>query len=115
MYKKNTGSSTETIASEELVLQIAPPEDVHAVLADLPRIEDDSKEGAGLTRTVVGNCVQNNPNDLYILVKKASDDPANWPYSLREFIYHHNPLDLVDNTNKSWWYQSKGFSPSGNE
>lgn len=59
---------------------------VHAVFVDLPGIKDDSKAGAQLTRSVVRSYVQNNPNDLYILVKKASDDPANWPWSLREFI-----------------------------
>lgn len=57
-------------------------------------IQDDSKQGADLTRSVVKNYVRNNPNDLYILVKKASDDPANWPWSLREFILTAPPKGL---------------------
>eukprot|EP01054_Gregarina_sp_Poly1_P010573 Gregarina_sp_Poly_1__10572@NODE_785_length_6296_cov_89_903676_g574_i0_p1_GENE_NODE_785_length_6296_cov_89_903676_g574_i0NODE_785_length_6296_cov_89_903676_g574_i0_p1_ORF_typecomplete_len671_score117_57Dynamin_N/PF00350_23/9_2e19Dynamin_N/PF00350_23/6e03Dynamin_N/PF00350_23/3_3e03MMR_HSR1/PF01926_23/1_4e05AIG1/PF04548_16/0_00046AAA_15/PF13175_6/0_0089FeoB_N/PF02421_18/63FeoB_N/PF02421_18/0_16Band_3_cyto/PF07565_13/0_033TSP_C/PF05735_12/0_045GTP_EFTU/PF00009_27/0_18Septin/PF00735_18/0_13Septin/PF0 len=91
---KKIMSSAKSISSEELELEIALPEGVHAVFVDLPGIKDDSKEGAELTRTVVRNYVQNNPNDLYILVKKASDDPANWPYSLREFILSSQPSGL---------------------
>eukprot|EP01053_Blabericola_migrator_P000899 Blabericola_migrator_1__898@NODE_1220_length_5067_cov_124_045200_g299_i1_p1_GENE_NODE_1220_length_5067_cov_124_045200_g299_i1NODE_1220_length_5067_cov_124_045200_g299_i1_p1_ORF_typecomplete_len1161_score249_11Dynamin_N/PF00350_23/1_3e16Dynamin_N/PF00350_23/7_3e03Dynamin_N/PF00350_23/1_1e04MMR_HSR1/PF01926_23/6e05MSA2c/PF12238_8/0_0066AIG1/PF04548_16/0_036FeoB_N/PF02421_18/1_1e02FeoB_N/PF02421_18/0_46AAA_15/PF13175_6/1_9AAA_15/PF13175_6/2_8e02TniB/PF05621_11/0_26TniB/PF05621_11/7_5e03GTP_EFTU/PF0 len=87
-------AQAQTISSEELELQMAVPGGVHAVFVDLPGIKDDSKEGAELTRTVVRTYVQNNPNDLYILVKKASDDPANWPYSLREFILSKKPQGL---------------------
>eukprot|EP01055_Gregarina_sp_Pseudo9_P001143 Gregarina_sp_Pseudo_9__1142@NODE_174_length_3830_cov_5_452915_g160_i0_p1_GENE_NODE_174_length_3830_cov_5_452915_g160_i0NODE_174_length_3830_cov_5_452915_g160_i0_p1_ORF_typecomplete_len1164_score275_23Dynamin_N/PF00350_23/5_2e17Dynamin_N/PF00350_23/3_1e03MMR_HSR1/PF01926_23/4_5e05FeoB_N/PF02421_18/1_2e02FeoB_N/PF02421_18/0_29AIG1/PF04548_16/0_77AIG1/PF04548_16/3_1e03DUF749/PF05370_11/0_23V_ATPase_I_N/PF18670_1/3_8e03V_ATPase_I_N/PF18670_1/0_44TniB/PF05621_11/0_28Gag_spuma/PF03276_14/9_8_NODE_174_ len=87
-------ASAKTISSEELPLEISIPGGVHAVFVDLPGIKDDSAEGATLTRQVVRHYVQNNPNDLYILVKKASDDPANWPYSLREFILSPRPLGL---------------------
>lgn len=85
---------TTTILAEELELEIAVPGGVHAVFVDLPGIKDDSKEGAELTRSVVRTYVRNNPNDLYILVKKASDDPANWPWSLREFILSSPPRGL---------------------
>ena len=78
---------------------------VHAVFVDLPGIKDDSKAGAQLTRSVVRSYVQNNPNDLYILVKKASDDPANWPWSLREFILS----PLPKGTNKT---RQRGRLPS---
>ncbi|KAF8817689.1 arginyl-tRna synthetase, partial [Cardiosporidium cionae] len=54
----------------------------------------DSKAGASVTRSVVRNYVQSNPNDLYILVKKSSDDPANWPWSLKEFILSQYPKGL---------------------
>eukprot|EP01056_Protomagalhaensia_sp_Gyna25_P005253 Protomagalhaensia_sp_Gyna_25__5252@NODE_642_length_2927_cov_11_673476_g441_i1_p1_GENE_NODE_642_length_2927_cov_11_673476_g441_i1NODE_642_length_2927_cov_11_673476_g441_i1_p1_ORF_typecomplete_len961_score203_64Dynamin_N/PF00350_23/1_8e13MMR_HSR1/PF01926_23/0_0054DASH_Duo1/PF08651_10/6_1e03DASH_Duo1/PF08651_10/2_7e03DASH_Duo1/PF08651_10/0_72T2SSM_b/PF10741_9/1_4e04T2SSM_b/PF10741_9/0_53_NODE_642_length_2927_cov_11_673476_g441_i11712885 len=87
-------SSKSTITSQELLLEIAVPQGVHAVFVDLPGIKDDSKEGAELTRDVVRTYVRNNPNDLYILVKKASDDPANWPYTLREFILSAKPKGL---------------------
>lgn len=87
-------TSAPGISAEELEIEIALPEGVHAVFVDLPGIKDDSKEGAELTRNVVRTYVQNNPNDLYILVKKASDDPANWPYTLREFILSAQPKGL---------------------
>ncbi|KAL8438775.1 hypothetical protein Efla_004618 [Eimeria flavescens] len=84
----------DTISSKELEVEIAIPHGVHAVFVDLPGIKDDSKAGAELTRSVVRSYVQSNPNDLYILVKKASDDPANWPWSLREFILSPGPKGL---------------------
>lgn len=87
-------SQGENISSQELEVEIAVPNGVHAVFVDLPGIKDDSKSGAQLTRSVVRSYVQNNPNDLYILVKKASDDPANWPWSLREFILSPIPKGL---------------------
>ncbi|KAL8272427.1 hypothetical protein Esti_003717 [Eimeria stiedai] len=87
-------SQGETISSKELEVEIAIPNGVHAVFVDLPGIKDDSKAGAELTRSVVRSYVQSNPNDLYILVKKASDDPANWPWSLREFILSPGPKGL---------------------
>lgn len=63
-------------------------------ITDISTCQDDSKEGADLTRSVVRTYVRQNPNDLYLLVKKASDDPANWPWSLREFILSHPPRGL---------------------
>lgn len=51
-----------------------------------------------MTRQVVGEYVRNHPHDIYILVKKSSDDPANWPFSLREFItkqVHEQGLGLT--------------------
>ena len=82
------------ITADELDLEIVVPDGVHAVFVDLPGIKDDSKDGAEVTRNVVRTYVNNNPNDLYILVKKASDDPANWPWSLREFIISPAPAGL---------------------
>ncbi|PFH35717.1 arginyl-tRNA synthetase [Besnoitia besnoiti] len=87
-------SQGERISSQELEVELAVPHGVHAVFVDLPGIKDDSKAGATQTRSVVRTYVQNNPNDLYILVKKASDDPANWPWSLREFILSTPPKGL---------------------
>eukprot|EP01071_Lankesteria_metandrocarpae_P008827 Lankesteria_metandrocarpae@DN5063_c0_g1_i1.p1 len=87
-------SSNKSISSQELEVELAVPRGVHAVFVDLPGIKDDSKEGAEVTRNVVRHYVKNNPNDLYILVKKASDDPANWPWSLREFILSPHPRGL---------------------
>eukprot|EP00915_Cephaloidophora_sp_WS-2016_P007740 GHVH01010657.1.p1 GENE.GHVH01010657.1~~GHVH01010657.1.p1 ORF type:complete len:1112 (+),score=193.40 GHVH01010657.1:194-3529(+) len=84
----------DIISSRELNLDIEMPGSAHAIFVDLPGIKDDSKDGAETTRAVVRNYVQNNPNDLYILVKKASDDPANWPWSLREFILTTPPGGL---------------------
>ncbi|KAH0479248.1 MAG: hypothetical protein KVP17_000372 [Porospora cf. gigantea B] len=84
----------DKITAEELDLEIVVPDGVHAVFVDLPGIKDDSKDGAEVTRNVVRTYVSNNPNDLYILVKKASDDPANWPWSLREFIISPAPVGL---------------------
>eukprot|EP00922_Rhytidocystis_sp_ex-Travisia-forbesii_P017932 GHVS01026715.1.p1 GENE.GHVS01026715.1~~GHVS01026715.1.p1 ORF type:complete len:1171 (-),score=194.93 GHVS01026715.1:154-3666(-) len=92
--KERMSAAGETISAEELEVELAVPGGVHAVFVDLPGIKDDSKSGAELTRSVVRGYVQNNPNDLYILVKKASDDPANWPWSLREFILSPAPKGL---------------------
>lgn len=89
--KNIMSSQGERISSHELEVELAVPRGVHAVFVDLPGIKDDSKDGAAQTRSVVRTYVQNNPNDLYILVKKASDDPANWPWSLREFILSAPP------------------------
>lgn len=91
---KKIMSNIDTISSEELELEISVPNGVHAVFVDLPGIKDDSKDGSELTRNVVRTYVRNNPNDLYILVKKASDDPANWPWTLREFILSPRPTGL---------------------
>ncbi|KAF8822727.1 arginyl-tRna synthetase [Cardiosporidium cionae] len=82
------------ISTTEIEVEMLLPGGVHAVFVDLPGIKDDSKLGADLTRSVVRNYVRNNPNDLYLLVKKASDDPANWPWSLREFILSSAPKGL---------------------
>ncbi|PHJ24853.1 arginyl-trna synthetase [Cystoisospora suis] len=92
--KNIMSSQGEQISSRELEVELAVPRGVHAVFVDLPGIKDDSKAGALQTRSVVRTYVQNNPNDLYILVKKASDDPANWPWSLREFILSAPPTGL---------------------
>eukprot|EP00922_Rhytidocystis_sp_ex-Travisia-forbesii_P017929 GHVS01026712.1.p1 GENE.GHVS01026712.1~~GHVS01026712.1.p1 ORF type:complete len:1160 (-),score=161.66 GHVS01026712.1:154-3252(-) len=92
--KERMIAAGENISAEELEVELAVPGGVHAVFVDLPGIKDDSKSGAQLTRSVVRGYVQNNPNDLYILVKKASDDPANWPWSLREFILSPAPKGL---------------------
>ncbi|XP_026193619.1 uncharacterized protein LOC34620765, partial [Cyclospora cayetanensis] len=92
--KEIMAAQGENISSEELEVEIAVPNGVHAVFVDLPGIKDDSQMGAQQTRAVVRSYVQNNPNDLYILVKKASDDPANWPWSLREFILSPGPKGL---------------------
>lgn len=92
--KEIMAAQGEQISSQELEVEIAIPNGVHAVFVDLPGIKDDSKAGAQLTRSVVRSYVQSNPNDLYILVKKASDDPANWPWSLREFILSPGPRGL---------------------
>eukprot|EP00919_Chromeraceae_sp_WS-2016_P044882 GHVR01107064.1.p1 GENE.GHVR01107064.1~~GHVR01107064.1.p1 ORF type:complete len:638 (+),score=198.73 GHVR01107064.1:66-1979(+) len=83
-----------TISSDEIELEITVPGAVHAVFVDLPGIKDDSKSGADLTRSVVRTYVRSNPNDLYMLVKKASDDPANWSWQLREFILTEPPKGL---------------------
>ncbi|CEL99293.1 unnamed protein product [Vitrella brassicaformis CCMP3155] len=91
---KEEMSKTATISREELELEMAIPGGVHAVFVDLPGIKDDSKEGADLTRSVVRGYVRNNPNDLYVLVKKANDDPANWPWQLRDFIMMDPPRGL---------------------
>lgn len=56
-----------------------------------------------MTRSVVRAYVKNNPNDLYILVKKASDDPANWPWSLREFILAPSPKGKTPNNSFNCW------------
>ncbi|EPT28439.1 arginyl-tRNA synthetase [Toxoplasma gondii ME49] len=92
--KEIMSSQGERISSQELEVELAVPNGVHAVFVDLPGVKDDSKAGATQTRSVVRTYVQNNPNDLYILVKKASDDPANWPWSLREFILSAPPKGL---------------------
>ncbi|CRH02613.1 conserved Plasmodium protein, unknown function [Plasmodium relictum] len=84
----------ESIISKELEVEISIPGGIYATFVDLPGIKDDSKTGSELTRKIVRNYVQNFPNDIYILVKKASDDPANWPYHLREFILRPRPLGL---------------------
>ncbi|SCP03474.1 conserved Plasmodium protein, unknown function [Plasmodium malariae] len=84
----------ESIISKELEVEISIPGGIYATFVDLPGIKDDSKAGSELTRKIVRNYVQNFPNDIYILVKKASDDPANWPYHLREFIMKPKPLGL---------------------
>ncbi|VWU52233.1 conserved protein, unknown function, partial [Hepatocystis sp. ex Piliocolobus tephrosceles] len=84
----------ESIISKELEVEIAIPGGIYATFVDLPGIKDDSKAGSELTRKIVRNYVQNFPNDIYILVKKASDDPANWPYNLREFIMKPKPIGL---------------------
>ncbi|OEH79120.1 arginyl-tRNA synthetase [Cyclospora cayetanensis] len=70
--KEIMAAQGENISSEELEVEIAVPNGVHAVFVDLPGIKDDSQMGAQQTRAVVRSYVQNNPNDLYILVKKAS-------------------------------------------
>ncbi|XP_954126.1 uncharacterized protein TA02920 [Theileria annulata] len=84
----------QTILSDELEVEVYVPNALYAIFVDLPGIKDDSKVGAELTRNVVRNYVSNNPNDLYILVKKASDDPSNWPWSLKEFITSSAPAGL---------------------
>ncbi|BAM39148.1 conserved hypothetical protein [Theileria orientalis strain Shintoku] len=84
----------QTILSDELEVEVYVPNALYAIFVDLPGIKDDSKVGAELTRSVVRNYVSNNPNDLYILVKKASDDPSNWPWSLKEFITSSAPAGL---------------------
>ncbi|KAK1443393.1 hypothetical protein BgAZ_202690 [Babesia gibsoni] len=84
----------ERIIADELEVEVFVPNGVNAIFVDLPGIKDDSKAGAEFTRNVVKNYVKNNPNDLYILVKKSSDDPANWPWSLREFITTSPPTGL---------------------
>ncbi|GIX62800.1 arginyl-tRNA synthetase [Babesia caballi] len=84
----------DRILAEELEVEVFVPSGVNAIFVDLPGIKDDSKSGAEFTRNVVRNYVQNNPNDLYILVKKSSDDPANWPWSLKEFITTAPPTGL---------------------
>ncbi|KAK2195702.1 bifunctional Dynamin [Babesia duncani] len=84
----------ERICSEELEVEVYVPDAITAIFVDLPGIKDDSKSGAEFTRRVVRNYVSNNPNDLYLLVKKSSDDPANWPWSLREFITAAAPNGL---------------------
>ncbi|SOV79269.1 conserved Plasmodium protein, unknown function [Plasmodium sp. gorilla clade G3] len=84
----------ESIILKELEVEISIPGGIYATFVDLPGIKDDSKAGSELTRKIVRNYVQNFPNDIYILVKKASDDPANWPYNLREFILKPRPLGL---------------------
>eukprot|EP00388_Colpodella_angusta_P014828 GDKJ01036950.1.p1 GENE.GDKJ01036950.1~~GDKJ01036950.1.p1 ORF type:complete len:1171 (-),score=297.26 GDKJ01036950.1:64-3576(-) len=86
--------STETISDKEVTVELRVPGGVSALFVDLPGIKDDSKEGADLTRSVVRNYVRSNPHDLYVLVKKASDDPANWPYQLRDFILKDPPKGL---------------------
>lgn len=83
---KKLMTSTKTISFNQIKLEMAVPNGVHAVFVDLPGIKIDSKDESDLTRDVVKEYVRNNPNDLYILVKKASDDPANWSYDLKEFI-----------------------------
>ncbi|ANQ10779.1 Uncharacterized protein PCOAH_00055070 [Plasmodium coatneyi] len=84
----------ETIIPKELEVEISIPGGIYATFVDLPGIKDDSKAGSELTRKIVRNYVQNFPNDIYILVKKASDDPANWPYHLREFFMKPKPVGL---------------------
>ncbi|KAK1936193.1 hypothetical protein X943_001954 [Babesia divergens] len=84
----------DRILADELEVEVFVPNGVNAIFVDLPGIKDDSKAGAEFTRSVVRNYVKNNPNDLYILVKKSSDDPANWPWSLREFITTSPPTGL---------------------
>ncbi|ORM39391.1 uncharacterized protein BXIN_3005 [Babesia sp. Xinjiang] len=84
----------DNIIAEELEVEVFVPNGLNAIFVDLPGIKDDSKMGAEFTRDVVRNYVQNNPNDLYILVKKSSDDPANWPWSLKEFITTAPPTGL---------------------
>ncbi|GFE54186.1 arginyl-tRNA synthetase, putative [Babesia ovis] len=84
----------DTIIADELEVEVFVPNGLNAIFVDLPGIKDDSKMGAEFTRNVVRNYVKNNPNDLYILVKKSSDDPANWPWSLREFITTAPPTGL---------------------
>ncbi|SOV16803.1 conserved Plasmodium protein, unknown function [Plasmodium sp. gorilla clade G2] len=84
----------ESIIHKELEVELSIPGGIYATFVDLPGIKDDSKAGSELTRKIVRNYVQNFPNDIYILVKKASDDPANWPYNLREFILKPRPLGL---------------------
>lgn len=86
--------ATETISDKEVIVELRVPGGVSALFVDLPGIKDDSKEGADLTRSVVRSYVRNNPHDLYVLVKKASDDPANWPYQLRDFILKDPPKGL---------------------
>ncbi|EKX73696.1 conserved hypothetical protein [Theileria equi strain WA] len=90
-HMQSLGSS---ILSDELEVEVYVPNALYAIFVDLPGIKDDSKAGAELTRSVVRNYVSNNPNDLYILVKKASDDPSNWPWSLKEFITASAPAGL---------------------
>ncbi|VEV59119.1 conserved Plasmodium protein, unknown function [Plasmodium vinckei vinckei] len=85
---------SESIISKELEVEISIPGGIYATFVDLPGIKDDSKAGSELTRKIVRNYVQNFPNDIYILVKKASDDPANWPYHLKEFFMKPKPLGL---------------------
>lgn len=80
------------------------------MFVDLPGIKDDSKSGAEVTRSVVRAYVKNNPNDLYILVKKASDDPANWPWSLREFILAPSPKGKTPNSSFNCWAVRWGVS-----
>ncbi|CDJ43618.1 hypothetical protein ETH_00003125, partial [Eimeria tenella] len=92
--KEIMSSQGEAISNEELEVEIAVPNGVHAVFVDLPGLKEDSKQGAAATRAVVRSYVQHNPNDLYLLVKKASDDPANWPWTLREFILAPSPKGL---------------------
>ncbi|CTQ40818.1 hypothetical protein BMR1_03g01095 [Babesia microti strain RI] len=84
----------DDITSNELEVEVFVPNGVHAIFVDLPGIKDDSKAGSEITRSVVRHYVTSNPNDLYILVKKASDDPANWPWSIREFILSEKPQGL---------------------
>ncbi|EUD69043.1 hypothetical protein C922_00735 [Plasmodium inui San Antonio 1] len=84
----------ESIIPKELEVEISIPGGIYATFVDLPGIKDDSKAGSELTRKIVRNYVQNFPNDIYILVKKASDDPANWPYHLREFFMKPKPMGL---------------------
>eukprot|EP00371_Babesia_bovis_P002288 XP_001610935.1 hypothetical protein [Babesia bovis T2Bo] len=90
-HMQNIGDS---IIAEELEVEVFVPNGLNAIFVDLPGIKDDSKVGAEFTRNVVRNYVKSNPNDLYILVKKSSDDPANWPWSLREFITTAPPTGL---------------------
>ncbi|GAB69020.1 hypothetical protein PCYB_144480 [Plasmodium cynomolgi strain B] len=85
---------SESIIPKELEVEISIPGGIYATFVDLPGIKDDSKAGSELTRKIVRNYVQNFPNDIYILVKKASDDPANWPYHLREFFMKPKPMGL---------------------
>ncbi|CAG9472254.1 unnamed protein product [Plasmodium vivax] len=85
---------SESIIPKELEVEISIPGGIYATFVDLPGIKDDSKSGSELTRKIVRNYVQNFPNDIYILVKKASDDPANWPYHLREFFMKPKPMGL---------------------
>ncbi|GBE60348.1 arginyl-tRNA synthetase, putative [Babesia ovata] len=84
----------DRILADELEVEVFVPNGVNAIFVDLPGIKDDSKTGAEFTRNVVRNYVKNNPNDLYLLVKKSSDDPANWPWSLKEFITTAPPTGL---------------------
>lgn len=74
------------ISSEELRIDIRSRDSVEMIIVDLPGLKEDTKEGARLSRKIVQEYVSNHPNDIYILVKRSIDDPANWSWKQRQFL-----------------------------
>lgn len=74
------------ISSQELRIDIRSKGAIEMIIVDLPGLKEDTKEGSKITQKIVYEYVKNHPNDIYILVKRSIDDPANWSWRQKSFL-----------------------------
>ncbi|OII76931.1 hypothetical protein cand_022740 [Cryptosporidium andersoni] len=83
---KKTLEKNGVVDSNEINIKIKSEKSVNMILVDLPGLKENTREGAALTQQIVREYVNKHPNDIYILVKRSLDDPANWSWKQKEFI-----------------------------
>ncbi|KAK9170883.1 Dynamin family protein [Cryptosporidium meleagridis] len=73
-------------SSQELRIDIRSRGAIEMIIVDLPGLKEDT-DGSKITQKILyDEYVRNHPNDIYILVQRLNDNPANWSWKQKPFL-----------------------------